>query len=155
MDFGKVAWDGNRLLGDGKTWRGFAGGIASGTLLGVMQAGVALLLARPSYAFGEGWELLILPLSLSIGGLLGDLLGAFTKRRLGLPKGARAPGLDQYDFILGAFIIAAVVRPHWLAAHYLIGEAFFGLLAVLVLTPILHRGANVIGHRMGKKEVPW
>ncbi|HIH72167.1 MAG TPA: CDP-archaeol synthase, partial [Thermococcaceae archaeon] len=37
MDFGKSFVDGKRILGDGKTWRGFFGGLFTGILIGVIQ----------------------------------------------------------------------------------------------------------------------
>ena len=36
MDFGRSLRDGKRILGDGKTWRGFVGGAASGFVLGLV-----------------------------------------------------------------------------------------------------------------------
>jgi CDP-2,3-bis-(O-geranylgeranyl)-sn-glycerol synthase len=29
------------------------------------------------------------------------------------------------------------------------------LLAVLIITPVLHRGVNIIGYKLGLKKVPW
>lgn len=123
--------------------------------MGLLQSALALLLGTPDYTFGTGWDLAALPFLLALGGLAGDVLGAFVKRRLGLPKGGKAHGLDQYDFLLGAFAVLAVARPRWLLDTYLVGEALAGLAAVLILTPLLHRGVNILGYRMGKKEVPW
>src|SRR3989475_6474876 len=40
MDFGRTLRDGRRLLGDGKTWRGVGGGVASGVRLGLLLATV-------------------------------------------------------------------------------------------------------------------
>jgi len=37
--------------------------------------------------------------------MLGDMLGAFIKRRLSIPRGGRAIGLDQLDFILGSTVL--------------------------------------------------
>ncbi|MFH0818351.1 MAG: CDP-archaeol synthase, partial [Candidatus Micrarchaeota archaeon] len=36
IDFGKNFYDKKRILGDGKTWRGFFMGVFSGTLVGVL-----------------------------------------------------------------------------------------------------------------------
>ncbi len=155
MDFGRHGWDGRRLLGGGKTWRGFVGGTAAGTLLGLLQSSIAVNAGAPSYVFGGDVDLAVLPFLTALGGLLGDVLGAFVKRRLGLPKGARAPGLDQYDFLLGALLVLVIASPSWLLAHYFIGDALVGLVVVLLVTPLLHRGVNLLGYRLGKKEVPW
>src|SRR2546427_7243325 len=44
IDFGRTLRDGERLFGDGKTWRGLVGGTLAGAFLG-------LLLAPPLLAF--------------------------------------------------------------------------------------------------------
>ncbi len=93
--------------------------------------------------------------TLAFGALLGDLLGSFIKRRLGIERGRKAPVLDQYDFVLGAFLLTGATFPGWVLAHYMLNEAVFGLILIIVLTPVLHRVVNVIGYRIGKKEVPW
>src|SRR5437762_537552 len=33
--------------------------------------------------------------------------------------------------------------------------AILGLLAIIVITPALHRAVNLVGYRMGKKHEPW
>jgi len=40
MDLGK-SWRGKRVLGDGKTWRGFFGGSLAGAAFGLLQIGIA------------------------------------------------------------------------------------------------------------------
>ncbi|MFQ5885135.1 MAG: CDP-archaeol synthase, partial [Thermoplasmata archaeon] len=67
----------------------------------------------------------------------------------------KAPGLDQYDFLIGTILLLAIFQTHWFLAHYIYWEATLGLIAVLVLTPALHRIVNIIGYKIGKKEVPW
>src|SRR2546425_78452 len=80
MDFGRTLRDGRRILGDGKTWRGFAGGGVSGVVLGLLLNSLGSL-SSPRSSFG-GWPgglrvLVLLP----VGGLLGDLLRPFVQRR--------------------------------------------------------------------------
>ena len=48
MDFGKYAWDGRRLIGDGCTWRGLIGG----GLLGMIVGGILGFLADCGIASG-------------------------------------------------------------------------------------------------------
>ena len=36
IDGGRSAWDGRRILGDGKSWEGLFSGLAGGTLIGVI-----------------------------------------------------------------------------------------------------------------------
>ncbi len=155
MDLGKT-WRGRRLLGDGKTWRGFFGGAASGIALGLLM----LLLANiagwsGNGGFGPTGQALGVITLLAVGSLLGDMLGSFIKRRLDVPRGAKLPVMDQYDFLIGAFLVAGIAYPVWLYESYLQGWSLLALLSLLVATPLLHRAMNIIGYRMGKKEVPW
>ena len=154
MDFGRTLKDGNRLFGNGKTWRGFGGGILCGAALGTILWGIAWLV-YPDLSYGgfpEGFAPIVL---LPLGALLGDLVGSFIKRRMGKEKGAPVLGLDQYDFFVGAIVLLAVFRTEWFVQHYLDGDCIYGLAFIFILTPFLHRAVNIIGFRMGKKEVPW
>ncbi len=154
MDFGKTLRDGKRLFGDGKTWRGFAGGVTSGVILGLILWAIAALV-YPTLAYGSfpaGLAPLVL---LPLGALLGDLVGSFIKRRMGKAKGAPALGLDQYDFFVGAFVLLAVFQTSWFVQHYWEGDGVYGLIFIAVLTPFLHRAVNIVGFKLGKKEVPW
>jgi len=154
IDFGRSMRDGHRILGDGKTWRGLAGGIGSGLLLGIalMIIGSAV---SPRLSFGP-WPLVVRVLILlPIGALLGDMFGAFVKRRLGLERGERAPGLDQYDFLLGTFLLSLVFERDWWLERYWNGDAIYGVVFIILITPVLHRAVNMIGYRWGKKREPW
>jgi len=153
MDSGKLWRDGRRVLGDGKTWRGFFGGALSGIVFGAI---ITVILGMRSAV--PGWEPIRYFLAfaaMAFGAVSGDVLGAFVKRRLGLDRGAKAPGLDQYDFLLGAFLFTAIVDPGFFTATYLTGDRTFGLLFVILITPLLHRAVNLIGFAMGKKKEPW
>src|SRR2546426_9135984 len=104
IDGGRVLTDGNRLFGDGKTWRGLGGGILAGVVLGLLQWGASSAV-EPGLSFGA-FPLGLVPIVvLPTGALLGDLLGSYVKRRAGKPKSTKAPGLDWYDFYLGAFVL--------------------------------------------------
>jgi CDP-2,3-bis-(O-geranylgeranyl)-sn-glycerol synthase len=154
MDFGRSLRDGRRVLGDGKTWRGFAGGIASGVVLGLLLTLAGPLLS-PRLSFGDWPGVLSVLVLLPAGALLGDLLGAFVKRRLGLERGARAPGLDQYDFLIGVFLVLLLFAPSWWLSRFWTGDAIWGLAFITLITPALHRVVNVIGYRWGQKREPW
>ena len=155
IDFGRTLRDGERLFGDGKTWRGLAGGVASGALLGlILSTFVDFLTPDTGWSFGDGPTALGVSALLAFGALLGDLYGAFVKRRLHKPRGARTPVLDQYDFALGALGVAALV-PAWSEERFFQGDALFGLLAIILITPALHRAVNIVGYRIGKKREPW
>ncbi len=139
IDGGRVWRDEKRLFGDGKTWRGFFGGVFFGTLTGIIQYFIT-----PEF-YGSLKTAILLAFLLSFGALIGDLIGSFLKRRANLPRGAPAIGLDQLGFLLSALALAYLVKP--LTA----GQQ----LVVLILTPFIHWGANYFAYRMGWKSVPW
>jgi CDP-2,3-bis-(O-geranylgeranyl)-sn-glycerol synthase len=155
MDFGSI-WKGKRVLGDGKTWRGFFGGAITGTAFGIIQVGIVhALSADGSWGFGAWPWSLVAVFSLSFGSMFGDSFGSFVKRRMGRERGAKALVLDQYNFVLGAIILILIFRPGWFMEHYIDGNGIFGLILFLVVVPLLHRGVNIIGYKLGKKNVPW
>jgi len=155
MDFGK-SWKGKRILGEGKTWRGFFGGALTGVALGLLQMAVAARLDEEAvWGFG-GWPWsLCTVLSLGFGSMLGDSAGSMFKRRMGIERGGKAPVLDQYNFVVGAIVLLLAFRTDWFLDHFVRDNGFYGLILFLALVPILHRGVNIIGYKLGKKNVPW
>jgi CDP-2,3-bis-(O-geranylgeranyl)-sn-glycerol synthase len=155
IDLGRSLSDGQRFFGDGKTWRGLIGGTVSGAVLGLLLSlPFDLLGSSSSWSYGFPAEAFVASAVLALGALLGDLAGAFVKRRLHLPRGAKASGLDQYDFVVGALVLSLAV-PSWSVPRFFSGDALLGLLAIIVITPALHRAVNLVGYRMGKKHEPW
>ena len=155
VDFGRSLRDGHRVLGAGKTWRGLAGGIGTGVVLGFLLH-VAGSAVSPALSFGPGLAAAGTAIVLlAVGALLGDLAGAFTKRRLGKARGAPVLGLDQYDFVAGAIAVLLLVDRDWWLARYWQGDAIYGLALIIVITPLLHRAVNILGYRMGTKREPW
>ncbi|MDI9633990.1 MAG: CDP-2,3-bis-(O-geranylgeranyl)-sn-glycerol synthase [Methanolinea sp.] len=147
IDGGRVLSDGERILGDGKTYRGLFSGIAGGILVGLAQ----LWLQGTVESFPLPAHTLSSVVLFSVGALAGDLAKSFLKRRLGKPSGERWPVADQYDLVAGAFLLAGIFDPAWLLSAVTLPV----LLWILVLTPLLHRAANVIGYLAGVKDVPW
>ncbi len=163
MDFGRTLRDGERLLGDGKTWRGLSGGVLSGAVLGfLLYLPFGLAAPASSWSFAapqtelgpSAWTAFSVSAVLALGALLGDLTGAFIKRRFHKPRGAKAPVLDQYDFVAGG-LLASLLVAGWSVPRFFSGDAWYGSLAIILITPALHRGVNIIGYRMGKKHEPW
>ena len=113
IDFGKT-FNGKRIFGDGKTIRGFVGGVLSGTLVGLTLFYVGPILNQ-SIPESQGLIDLsynpILGLLISVGALTGDLVGSFIKRRLNLKRGAPAPFLDQITFLVFAFLHTRMLQP--------------------------------------------
>src|SRR4030067_2090248 len=89
MDFGKNFFDGRRFFGKNKTFKGFFFGLAIGGLVGLTEY---FLIGYPP----------LLCLFSPLGALLGDLAGAFLKRRLNIAPGGLLPIVDQIDFVVGA-----------------------------------------------------
>ncbi len=139
IDGGRRWRDGRRILGDGKTWRGFIGGVAIGTLVGIIQYFIT-----PDF-YGSLGTAVKLAFLLSFGALFGDLVGSFFKRRANLPRGAPAIGLDQLGFLISALAFAYPVKT--LSS----GQIIF----LLIVSPFVHWGANYFAYKMGWKSVPW
>jgi CDP-2,3-bis-(O-geranylgeranyl)-sn-glycerol synthase len=155
VDFGR-SWKGKRILGDGKTWMGFFGGGMAGVALGLIMMGIAFFFdSVDPWGYAGTWEGAGVIFCLSFGSLLGDMMGAFIKRRMGIERGKKAPVLDQYDFLIGAFLLTALFYPHWVYSTYIEGYHIFALIFLLIITLILHRLMNIIGYKAGLKDVPW
>ena len=149
LDCGKKFSDGRRIFGEGKTVKGAFAGITFGTL-GMFLELLILNLTIPS--LNLQWLYLLLGFFVALGAVLGDVLGSFIKRRLGLPRGAPLPPLDQLDFILGAFLFA------YLFNNTVISLPHFSLtvfLVVVVATPVAHFVGCCIAYKVGWKREPW
>ena len=141
---------GSRLLGDGKTWRGTAAGTAAGTALAL-----ALTALTPAASDIVGHTLPTFPvlagLGLALGAMLGDIGASFVKRRSGRERGAAFPGLDQLDFVVGALLCALVLAPSWAIQTFTLPV----VIAIVVVTPLLHLVTNGIAYLLGLKNEPW
>jgi len=147
IDLGKNFSDGKRVLGDGKTFRGLIMGITAGIGIGLVQivlSGTYHLVSLPEHT-------VMSVILLATGALLGDLCKSFFKRRLGKERGRKWPVADQYDLVAGSLLLVLLVEPRWLFANLSIPI----FVAVLILTPLLHRAVNLIGYHLKVKEVPW
>ena len=133
LDFGRTLKDGRPLFGSHKTFRGFAAGLLIGTLVGV---GESLVFSKYSPLLG---------FVLSAGALLGDLTGAFIKRRLGLAPGAFMPIIDQIDFVLFALLFSLLVSPPPLTMAF----------TITALTIPIHILTNFLAYLLHVKKKPW
>jgi len=132
MDFGKNFIDGKRILGANKTFRGFVIGLSVGVAVGLMDAAV----------FHFPW---LFALFVPLGALLGDLVGAFFKRRLNIAPGGLLPVVDQVDFVVGALILSLPLMINdWQTA-----------LAALLITPPIHLFTNFLAYKFKLKKNPW
>lgn len=156
MDFGRNARDGRPLLGPGKTWRGLAGGVLGGVAIGALQVSAASWAGSSALSFDPAGgpasaASFAVVLALSFGALLGDATKSYAKRRLGIERGSRMALADQYDFVLGAWLVSFALFPAWFAASFPWEAVAF----ILLITFALHRGVSRLGYRMGLKAEPW
>ena len=133
LDFGKCLSDGQRIFGTNKTVRGLAGGLMIGAVIGVL----GFYLISP--------VLLTISLLACLGALLGDLAGAFLKRRLKIEPGAPLPGVDQLDFVIGALLF---VFPFYQVS-------LTSVLILILVTPPIHFLTNVGAYLLGLKSNYW
>ena len=99
--------------------------MAAGSLVMARRIGVSCAVCSPGIAVGAlqiwlagtcGWS--FLPqhtaasiILLSFGALLGDMGKSFIKRRLGKNRGDSWPIADQYDLVVGAFVMMLIFDP--------------------------------------------
>ena len=157
IDQGKKLGDGNRILGDGKTWSGLLGGTIGGIVVGYLQLNfgnsiIDGIAGTNSETFWGDTPFLIFFL-LAFGALFGDLTASFFKRRQNLNRGDKYPLLDMYDFIVMSLLLTFILGGGWLQTWIFDGNV--SLFTLLIATPILHRGVNIIGFKIGLKNEPW
>lgn len=149
---GRKSWNGKRIFGDHKTWSGFIGGTLSGVLIGLILnyafvfAGIRTLIF--STDFPVAFSMVFV---LSFFSMFGDLVGSFIKRRLGREPGAEYIFLDQYPFALFALLFFYTVFRQEAVALF----PWEGILAILIVTPLIHRAINIVGYKMKVKGVPY
>ncbi len=142
LDLGITLGDGRDLFGKTKSIRGFVGGIAAG----VIAAGVLALL-WPELLFGNRETLFLAGAMLAVGALVGDAAGSFLKRRLKMAPGKQFNVLDQMDFTIGGLVFAYPFA----SEIYTVPNILF----IIVISYVLHVGANVSANKLGLKKVPW
>jgi len=144
IDFGRKFYDGRRVLGDGKTVNGLVSGLAFGTL-----AGLCLALALPSDFLPFAPSLnakIVVSFMLALGALIGDLVGSFFKRRMGVERGEPSMLMDQLLFLFFALAFAASYYPL---------PSIYALVVLVLLTFLLHVLFNALAHKLKLKSVPW
>jgi CDP-2,3-bis-(O-geranylgeranyl)-sn-glycerol synthase len=140
MDFGRNFSDGKRIFGNNKTWRGFFFGWAVGVLVGLVEG----------FVFGFNNYPVFFAVLIPLGALLGDLTGAFIKRRLDIAPGGLLPIVDQVDFVVGAVLFALP-----LALISWQGLSWEVILTVLLITPPIHLFTNFLAYKLKLKKNPW
>ena len=132
LDGGRNFVDRRPVFGSHKTVRGFFAGIIAGTIMGLGESLV-------------DEKLLLGGFMIALGTVLGDLLGAFVKRRLKMNPGSPFPIVDQLDFVLGGLTLGSLLFPmSWTA-----------ILVVVLVTPPIHLGTNFGAYLLGIKKTYW
>lgn len=127
IDFDRRFIDGRPIFGEHKTIQGFIVGLVAGVATAFVQ------------------DALIVGSLLTLGALLGDLGGAFIKRRLNFSPGQPFPVLDQLDFIVGALLLVSLVSVPSMETIFFI----------TILTPFFHILTNTFAYLLRIKKVPW
>jgi CDP-2,3-bis-(O-geranylgeranyl)-sn-glycerol synthase len=148
IDGGRT-WNGRRVLGDGKTWLGTVGGIAAGAALALLLNAIRPVVSGAVAGLPE--FTLVAAITLPAGALLGDIAASFLKRRTGRERGAAFPGVDQLDFVVGALGLTVLLAPDWFFETFTLPV----LAVVLVITPVLHVGTNLVAYKLSLKSEPW
>lgn len=144
IDGGKNFFDGERVLGDGKTFQGFLIGLSLGSLTGIFQIRLWADPRVQNILQTQVWNWKV-PVLLALGALLGDMVASFIKRRYGVQRGTPILGVDQLDFVLGAFFLVSILWiPEW-----------FTVVTWLVITPWIHLGTNMAAYKMNFKSKPY
>jgi len=134
IDRGRNFSDGRRILGSHKTVKGFGYGLLLGSAAAVAES---ILFAN--------YKLILAGAVASLGALLGDLLGAFLKRRLDIAPGRPLPVVDQLDFILGAILLASP----------LLQVTIGSVIILIVATVPIHLISNATAYALGLKKHFW
>jgi len=132
LDCGRNFFDEKPIFGKNKTFRGFFFGLAIGGAVGLVEC---ILFGYP----------LLFSLLSPLGALMGDLAGAFLKRRLGIAPGGLLPVVDQIDFALGAILfLLPLAMIYWQLA-----------ITVILLTAPIHLFTNFVAYKLKLKKNPW
>ncbi len=154
LDFGRNLRDGRRIIGNGVTWRGTIIGTLIGTLIGIIQGSISVYYGNifsliPGITIIQGpvptsiLQGALIGLFLGGGALIGDAVGSFIKRRIGIERGKAAPFLDQLDFVIGALLFASLI----------VFIPLNMIIIILIISIVLHLLTNMIAYLIGMKDV--
>jgi CDP-2,3-bis-(O-geranylgeranyl)-sn-glycerol synthase len=134
IDRGKEFVDGRPIFGTNKTVKGFAYGFLLGSVAALAEA-----------VLFRNYLLVLAGIVASLGALLGDLFGAFLKRRLDILPGHPLPVVDQLDFMLGALLLTSPVL-----------NVTVGAVLILVIATVpIHLFSNALAYVLRLKKRLW
>ena len=166
IDGGKYWRDGRRILGDGKTIRGFWAGTLMGGIAGMLLTiTLPILTIKLEYIslvdkgifyniasrlnfslFYSNKAVLgfLVGVTQTFGGLTGDIIGSFIKRRSGVERGQTFIFLDQLGFLILGMVFIYIIIP-WPIEWFLV---------LVPITFLMHIIANLFGYFTGIQDVP-
>lgn len=148
-DFG-LTLKGERILGSHKTIRGFISGIFVAILVVYLQRyfyNSFDTVSTISDQFDLDYSQINAPLwgfLLGFGGLAGDSIKSFFKRRVNVKPGQPWFPFDQLDYILGGFLFTAMYKTFPIEVYIMTVAVWFGL----------HLLFTLIGYLLGLKDAP-
>ncbi len=140
LDLGAKAWDKRPWLGKGKTFKGTFGGVFVGSLAAVIISNIV-----PQWTPQIFENYVLFGFAVSVGAIGGDIVGSFIKRRLKMESGKPFLLLDQLDFWVGGLALGSIFFV----------PSLWQIVAMILITLIVHRISNWIAFKAQLKEVPW
>jgi CDP-2,3-bis-(O-geranylgeranyl)-sn-glycerol synthase len=141
-----------KWLGAHKTWRGFYAGYLGALLMLAVQLWFQKIgfmeeyrILKYNLGYGLGSVIFAYAALFGFGALIGDSVKSFFKRRLRVKPGRPFFPFDQLDFILGV----------WVGSVLFLDVSWEVFAILLIVTPLLHFLANLIGYLVGLKKVWW
>ncbi|MBD3360178.1 CDP-2,3-bis-(O-geranylgeranyl)-sn-glycerol synthase [Candidatus Peregrinibacteria bacterium] len=136
-----------KIFGSHKSWRGFYAGYIGALIILFIQ----FLLQKHEIFTGynllnyEQINLFLYAFLFGIGAITGDLIKSFFKRRFNIKPGKSWFPFDQLDFIIGSLIF---LLPFYIPSWQVI-------VTLVILTPLIHFLANILGYLLHLKKVWW
>jgi CDP-2,3-bis-(O-geranylgeranyl)-sn-glycerol synthase len=140
LDLNAKAWDGKPWLGKGKTFKGTFFGVFFGTLAALLIANLV-----PQAVLEISSNYVLFGFFVSVGAILGDMVGSFLKRRMDWEPGKPVLLLDQLDFLAGGILLGCLFFV----------PTLLQIVVMVLATLIVHRFSNWIAFKAKLKEVPW
>lgn len=141
LDLGQ-SYQGKRLFGNNKTWRGLVFGVMVAGLAGYLE--FQLLFKNAPPLSGGAVFYIIIAMLMGAGALLGDAVESFFKRQANVEPGHSWFPFDQLDYIIGGLLLSWPVML-W---------SFSQVISILVIYFGLHLAVSYLGFRLKLKDKP-
>jgi CDP-2,3-bis-(O-geranylgeranyl)-sn-glycerol synthase len=132
----------SKYFGTHKTWRGIIGATIVGQIVYLIQYWVYSPKLATFAIINYHHYPVYFGAVLGLGAILGDLVKSYYKRKEGIKEGHSWIPWDQLDFVFGAIIFGFIVY----VPHIKI------VVALLLVSPVLHVSANYLGYLLKFKK---